>query len=228
MIPRSRHDDANAPRKQKPDASLGIVRRAFGHRGSHDEDRALAERRSELDDYAAKLDGIAAELGRREQALQDERASVERLLRRSTAELEGREKELVQFERELEARGEHVQATEVDLAQRRSDLGAVELKRAALEQRERALEKRESEVDQRESRLGAAEQEAVTAELFFLPGYGYRLIRAHPAQLSVGGLAQVEGERYRVARVGPSPLPGDRRRCAYLSVPAPASSSDED
>lgn len=223
MIPQSRDDDSSETQDEKPADEAGIVRRAFGHGPGPEEElaRVLAERRTELEDYAARFEETALDLGRRERALQDERASVERLLRRSTTELEAREKELVQFERELAARDEQLRAAEGQLADRRSDLGAVELKRAALEQRERALERREAALTTRGSVADGNEDAVVMTELFFVPGSTYRLLRAQSTQITVGGLVEVEGERFRVARMGPSPLPGDSRRCAYLVAGGP-------
>lgn len=182
----------------------------------------LAERRGELEDYAARFEETALELGRREQRLNDERAAVERLLRRSTTELEAREKELVQFERELDARDERLRAAEEELARRRSDLGAVELKRAALDQREQALDLREAAVAEREMQSGEAQvtpnaaTEPATARLCFVPGPRYRLVEAEPDGVVSGSVVEIDDERFVVVRVGPSPLPADPRRCAYL------------
>jgi hypothetical protein len=221
MIPRSGHDE---PPEEKVGSPGGIVRRALRHGASPEDEleRVLAKRRSELEEYAARFEETALELGRREQRLNDERAAVERLLRRSTTELEAREKELVQFERELEARDERLQAAEAELARRRSDLGAVELKRAALDQRERALDVREAALDERDSEIHraratpAGERKAAAVELCFVPGPRYRLVEAEPEGVETGGVVEVEDELFLVARIGPSPLPVDPRRCAYL------------
>ena len=221
MIPRSGHDEPDQ-HDEKAAGPGGIVRRALRRSlGPEDElERVLAQRRSELEDYAARFEETALELGRREQRLNDERAAVERLLRRSTTELEAREKELVQFERELEARDELLQAAEDELARRRSDLGAVELKRAALDQRERALDAREAAAVERESQIAstapAVESPPAAVEFCFVPGARYRLVEAEPEGLEAGGIVEVEGELFVVARIGPSPLPVDPRRCAYL------------
>jgi hypothetical protein len=224
MIPRSRRSDESDPQHEKTAGPAGIVRRAFGHGPSPEEDleRLLVERRAELEGYAARFEETALELGRREERLRDERASVERLLRRSTAELEAREKELVQFQRELEERDERLRRAEAELALRRSDLGAVELKRAALERREKALESREAALESSETRAEQEiEPEPVT--LFFVPGTSYRLVAATSGARAGtrGTTVQVGEEEYVVARVGRSPLPADPRRVAYLVRGAP-------
>jgi hypothetical protein len=231
MIPRPRrHHDSDPQDPEKTAGPAGIVRRAFGHEPSPEQEleRVLSERSAELEDYAAQFEETALELGRREERLRDERASVERLVRTSTAELEAREKELVTFERELRDREEGLAVAESELARRRGDLGAVELKRAALEQRERALESRESSLEARESRLAdrpEAPSAAVASSvaLCFVPGVSYRLVEIAPTQLGAGRAVEIEGEKYLVARVGRSPLPSDARRCAYLARGLPPS-----
>ena len=226
MIPRSRHHDENEEQPAKTAGPAGIVRRAFGQgtRPEEELERLLVERAAELEDYAARFEETALELNTREERLRDERASVERLLRQSTAELEAREKELVQFEHELEARDQRLRTSEAQLARRRSDLGAVELKRAALEQRERALDTREAALAAREDRLaeGAGlDVEPRPVELYFVPGSGYRLLEAGEEVVTPEAIVEIDGDEYHVARVGRSPLPGDSRRCAYLERLAP-------
>jgi len=43
--------------------------------------------------------------------------------------------------------------------------------------------------------------------------------------LAAGDALELEGQEYVVARLGPSPLPGDRRRCVYLERGARGDSS---
>jgi hypothetical protein len=221
MIPRSRKNDDDAPEHGSA-GPAGIVRRAFGHGPDpqRELERVLEERRVELEEYAARFEETALELARREERLRDERASVERLIRRSTTELEAREKELVEFERGLREREQRLSAAEADLARRREDLGAVELKRAALERRERALEGREAALASRETVVAPAPGEEAPVqpevELLFVPGAEYRLVDAGDRTPRAGVALELEGEEYVVARVGRSPLPGDDRRCAYL------------
>ena len=223
MIPRSRKNDDSEPHPPASAGPAGIVRRAFGHGGPDPQrelERVLQERRSELQEYAARFEQTALELSHREERLRDERASVERLIRRSTAELEAREKELVDFERQLRAREERLSTAEADVARRRGDLGAVELKRAALDRRERAVEAREAALESSQAAVDAAEDEPgsieTEVELLFVPGVGYRLVTAAGQAVLTGETIEVEGEEYAVARIGRSPLPRDPRRCAYL------------
>jgi hypothetical protein len=45
---------------------------------------------------------------------------------------------------------------------------------------------------------------------------GYRLLEREGAPPARGDLLDVDDAEFAVLRLGPSPLPGDRRRCAYL------------
>ena len=206
----------------------GIVRRVFSS-GPNPEERLeelLAHRRRELDEHAVRLHASIAELERREELLRDSRASVERMLRLGTSDLEAREAELTGYLRDLTERETRLVEAEDDLARRRQELGAVELKRAAVEGRERAVTAREAELAERESTAAAAEPSALTeapamaedevVELAFVPGARYRLVELDATALTPGVELEAAGQTFVVTRIGPSPLPADRRRCAYL------------
>lgn len=187
----------------------------------------LGERRRELETEAARFEESVRDLERREELLRDSRASLERLLRLGTSDLDSRESELAQLIHELTSREERLFEAEADLARRRGELGAVELKRAALERQEKALADREEEIAVRVAELGGSGP-AVSADsvaLAFVPGSSYRLVDIPPGHLGHGDMLTVEGEAYDVARIGPSPLPGDSRRCAYLLREARGGSS---
>ncbi len=202
----------------------GLVRRVLNQGPSAEQrlEELLAQRRTELEAHAARLRESIEELERREELLRDSRASVERMLRLGTSDLEAREAELTDFLAGLTDREAALTAAEEDLARRRQELGAVELKRAAVERRERAVEVRESDLEQREATFeeraasAATETEPVEVELMFLPGERYRLVEVEPVELTRGYAFDVEGIEYAVARIGRSPLPGDDRSCAYL------------
>jgi hypothetical protein len=203
----------------------GLVRRVLNPGPSAEQrlEELLAKRRSELEAHAASLRESIEELERREELLRDSRASVERMLRLGTSDLEAREAELTDFLAGLTEREAALTAAEEDIARRRQELGAVELKRAAVERRERAVDARESDLEQREAAFeeqaaaaGAAEPKPVEVELVFLPGERYRIVDVEPVELTRGYAFDVEGLEYVVARIGRSPLPGDGRRCAYL------------
>jgi hypothetical protein len=183
----------------------------------------LAERRRELDEAAMRFDASIADLERREELLRDSRASVERMLRLGRSDLEARENELTDFLRELTEREARMAEAEAEMARRRQDLGAVELKRAAVERRERDVAARESllaelesEAEQRASRDVPGKPRAEDVELAFVSGPSYRLVELSVGDLAPGATVEIDAEEYVVERIGPSPLPGDRRRCAFV------------
>jgi hypothetical protein len=45
----------------------------------------------------------------------------------------------------------------------------------------------------------------------------YELVEQEGEAPSIGAQVEVEGKQLRVTKLGPSPLPGDRRVCAYLA-----------
>lgn len=184
----------------------------------------LGERRKEIEKQAARLREAVRDLERREQILRDSRASLERLLRLGTSDLDSREAELVRLIDEVTTREERVRADEAQVARRRQELGAVELKRAAVQRRERAVAEQEEALARGESPpfgRETADGSSIGASplLAFVPGSGYSLheleqpAAPHPRS---GDAVLVDDEEYVVARIGPSPLPGDARRCAYL------------
>lgn len=205
----------------------GLIRRVLSPGPSPERrlEELLADRRRELDAHAERLNDSITELERREELLRDSRTSVERMLRLGTSDLETREVELTEYLRGLSDRETRLTAAEEDLARRRQELGAVELKRAAVERRERALDAREAELAAREKAAATSVEAASVVEgsveglveLAFVPGAArYELVELEPTALAPGLAFDVAGHIFVVARVGPSPLPGDRRRCAYL------------
>ena len=45
---------------------------------------------------------------------------------------------------------------------------------------------------------------------------GYELLEQDGELPALGAEIELEGERLRVTKIAPSPLPGDKRQCAYL------------
>ena len=217
----------NDPSRQETqdDGLGGLVRRVLSPGPTPEErlEELLAERRRELDETAARFDATIADLERREELLRDSRTSVERMLRLGRTDLEARETELTDFLRGLTERETRMAESEAELARRRQELGAVELKRASVERRERDLEAREAELVEREAgsteeAIGSdgAPEPVGSAEIAFVPGVEYRLLEVAVPSSGKGAVVEVDGDEFVVARIGPSPLPGDDRRCAYL------------
>jgi chromosome segregation ATPase len=249
-------------------------------------EEAIAFHERELELRAAQLGEAIADLERREARTRELRTTVEQMLRRGSAELDERHAELTALASQLAERESTVTEDQQDLVERRSELGAVELRRATVERREVAaserehalealaveLERREqavahgerlaaelaarareldsgqvrleatrAELDQqgralaaREAALQAREQalaDAATREpvlvpepsavdershLAFVPGDRYRLVELEGPAPAPGAEIAVAGRLYAVARLAPSPLPGDNRRCVLL------------
>ena len=179
-------------------------------------DDLLVERRRELDEQVARLVETVTGLEHREELVRDSRASVDRVLRMGATDLDLRESELAEQIREAASREERLRAGEATLAQRTSELGAVELKREAIERRERALAEREARISEREAELADRPNPPCDVALVFVPGIFYRLVAIDSTPLVPGKPYELDGDPFDVARVGPSPLPTDNRRCAYL------------
>jgi hypothetical protein len=52
--------------------------------------------------------------------------------------------------------------------------------------------------------------------LFVWKTSGYELVEEAGDVPPLGSVVERDGQSLRVTKVGPSPLPGDRRMCAYL------------
>ena len=72
----------------------------------------------------------------------------------------------------------------------------------------------------------AAAGEPPSPALAFVPGASYRLVEVDRPGLEPGDSLEIDEEEYLVGRVGPSPLPGDGRRCAYLVLGPRRSGAD--
>jgi hypothetical protein len=54
--------------------------------------------------------------------------------------------------------------------------------------------------------------------LFVWKPTGYELVEQDGDAPAIGAAVELDGQQLRVIKLGPSPLPGDRRSCAYLSA----------
>ena len=54
--------------------------------------------------------------------------------------------------------------------------------------------------------------------LFVWKPSGYELVEQDGDAPMVGDQVEFDGQQLRVIKLAPSPLPGDRRACAYLSA----------
>jgi hypothetical protein len=66
------------------------------------------------------------------------------------------------------------------------------------------------------------EEEVAEGHVLFVPGPdGYRLLARDGDPPSAVDVLELDGVRFRVLRLGPSPLQGDQRRCAFLEQESP-------
>ena len=202
----------------------------------------IAEKGREIEEHADQLQATISDLERREARAAQLRTAVEEMLRQGSAELDERHAGLTQLSLDLAAREERIRADERDIAVRKQELGAVELRRAAVERREAVSSQREAELDRIAADLDERERELVNRQesapgslvslarvpespspfegsvmLLGSPA-GYRMIERLDVIGPVGATIDSDGISYSVVRVGRSPLVGDRRCWAYLEV----------
>ena len=197
----------------------------------------ISDRGRELEEQTERLQQTIANLERREEQAARLRSAVEEMLRHGSAELDERQAELAALAIELRAREEAVRELERDVALRKQELGAVELRRAAVERREEAAAEREAALEQgasdlRQRDLLLAERERsvppgsdapspdpeheAATHLLYVARDGWRLVERDGPAPPLDASVELDGEPLVVTRVGRSPLPGDRRACAYL------------
>ena len=203
----------------------------------HELERLVDAHGRELDERAAELVERMAELARREERTLQLRSAIERMLLDGSAELDARQETLNALAAELAEREAGLQELEQELAERRQEVGAVELHRASVERRERALAEREEaleaislELVERQRRLGAEGEQPQTeperAHVLFVSGDRYRLVPGNGPPPALGADVDLDGVRYRVVGSGASPLPGDPRRCVLVEPARPAAEPD--
>ena len=198
----------------------------------------IEEKGLEIEEHADQLQATIGDLERREERTGQLRAAVEEMLRKGSAELDERHAGLTRLSLELAAREEAVRAAERDIAVRKQELGAVELRRAAVERREGLAAEREEELEQRAAELNErertpgdgkkgsaaalvalpaaeADHEGFDGNVLFVTDQGYRMLDRPGPAAPVGSAIDIDGSSYVVVRTGRSPLPGDRRRFAY-------------
>jgi len=54
--------------------------------------------------------------------------------------------------------------------------------------------------------------------LFVWKPSGYELVEQDGDAPTLGSAVELDGQQLRVIKLAPSPLPGDKRTCAYLSA----------
>jgi hypothetical protein len=245
-------EDDLARRKQELGA-VELHRAALDRREEAAEERLrqLVERERDLADQAARLEERERDLSAREQAAAEASGGLaerEARLDALAGEVEIRarrvEAEAAQtaaLRRELAAQEASLSSRARALADTAEQARLLELRQSEVAVRETALEETRRSLEQARGELAGAVAsasaglaldtpatagEATHAHVLFVPaGDAYRLVHADGGPPSAGETVDADGVAYRVTRVGPSPLPGDPTRCAYLErigSPTPA------
>jgi hypothetical protein len=193
----------------------------------------LVERQSEQEAVLARqqleLTQLEAErsLGR---SRTDELEAAETRLRESDGRAASLAHELQRLRDAVAARDRHVAELEGELTRTRKTLSAREAARGSERPRldELGLEPGR-EGGARPAHAAASPpsdvrpEEASTGHVRFV-AYpdGYRLLSSDERCARSGDVVEVEGRSFLVSRIGRSPLPGDRRPCAFLTTDASA------
>ena len=201
----------------------------------------IAELREELSSRDKKAEKFERKLGE----LRAELAAGEEARSREAAARVATETELAQMQSHALALSQDLEETRTAHVAARREADRLESRCAELEPLEALLAQANADVTARAESLAklAAELEATQAELqtvqnelaerpepppveepaathvVFLPSAkGYALAELAGPTPDRGAYEDVDDVRFVVSRIGPSPLPADQRRCAYLEV----------
>jgi hypothetical protein len=237
---RNRGWDQWPGRTASEDRVLGRLRSLFAPTDHEDAfTELIASRGRELEERSAQLRSAVADLERRQEKARELHARVEQILREGAAGLDVRQAELDVRAADLGRREAALVRAEAQVDERRRELGAVELHRAALERREDVVRGRELELERKAIELAALARRLDEVgriigatglrravrddEHLAITSKGrYRIIlRPGPAP-APGETVELEDGTHVCARVTGSPYPEDTRRCVLLERLEPA------
>ncbi len=215
-----RREESTGEREQRlAEREQQLEERERALAGLEEQARALAARESELAARASELEALEARMLETLGAIEREQA----LLAARNAVADERERQALELDRRA---------------------AQVEEREAALREREQALTAAEETVESGREELrvavaavsrdlglaadaGRAEPSG-PAYLALVPGDRYRLVERYDGPVQAGATIEVDGAPYRVVRLGAAPLPGERRRCAFLEpLPSGAPASPD-
>jgi predicted nucleic acid-binding Zn-ribbon protein len=199
----------------------------------------LAQLREQTESEAARASALAAELAElreqssgRDEGLAAHVSGLEESLRVLTAERDSAvaraaelEPEVVTLRGQLRDASPPVEGSQADVSELRRQLAARERRLAEsvgeiakMNREHRALlQLVERQFQLEETTTSVPEPRGEAAHVLFVPAVtGYTLVERDGIAPEAGDIIEVDGGRYVVRRHGPSPLPGPRRRCAYL------------
>jgi hypothetical protein len=183
---------------------------------------AREELLADVEQRAAELVARSTEVAAGEQRLSESSGALERARQEQAARLAALE------ERERDAARLDTQALEVEqaravIAARETDLDSA---RTAVEHERETIRKAVATLAETLG-LGLATGTITSvgvagpavddsAHLMLVPGERYRLVETDGPVPAAGTVLEFDGAGFAVVRTGPSPLPEDRRRCAFL------------
>jgi DNA repair exonuclease SbcCD ATPase subunit len=220
-------------------AQVSSTEGRVGRRAQFDRLTACDEDLSRIATDVTELSGELTRLRMEGEELARLLAERGELLTRQRKAIAALEEERTRWRQQTEAAVSMSATAESRLAQREQQAATVgrELHtlRATIQERERRLAQAEVELAAARDALSASEQaleqkraEAEPLPEDPIPGHvlvvgqpaGYRLVVSDDPCPRVGDKVDVEGRPFVTARVGHSPLPGDKRPCAFL-LPEP-------
>lgn len=177
------------------------------------------------DEHLSLIAGEAADLQQELSRLQEQSDDVARLLEQQEVELERREAERAATESSLSQ-------LKVDFARTQQELAHARTSHREAESSLQVSREQDAEHGRelRQLRTRVAElEELATPRAQVLPKpqchlrfvalpTGYALSEIAEPPPKVGEQIEIDGRRFAVARIGPSPLPGDERPCASLLI----------
>jgi uncharacterized protein (DUF3084 family) len=148
----------NWPGRGTPDGSVrGRLRGLFSPTDDAESEieEIIEARGRDLELRTAELTSTIGDLQRREEETRELRGEIEVMLREGAEELDQRHAQLSALSAETIRREAELQEVEQALEERRQELGAVELRRAAVERREASLSTQQTELERIRAELAA-------------------------------------------------------------------------
>ena len=194
----SSHDDGLAEKVSRLEASLEAL--------AAERDAALAHAVA-LEQSTGPDEGVTAEIASLEERVQvvtAERDDARAKLRDAATPIAGSNAEVADLRRQLAARDRRLAESVAEIAKMNREHRAL-------------LQLVEKQLQLEETTTAVPEPRNEAAHVLFVPSAsGYTLVEREGIAPEAGDAVAVDGERFVVRRHGPSPLPGPRRRCAYL------------
>ena len=194
----SSHDDGLVEKVSRLEASLEAL--------AAERDAALAHAVA-LEQSTGPDEGLTAQIAGLEERVRvvtAERDDARAKLGDAATPFAGSNAEVADLRRQLAARDRRLAESVAEIAKMNREHRAL-------------LQLVEKQLQLEETTTAVPEPRSEAAHVLFVPSAsGYTLVEREGIAPEAGDAVEVDGERFVVRRHGPSPLPGPRRRCAYL------------